>query len=108
MSPYTSVREAAENVAGKFLAFFVAKHFDNYEEMKGVKCPVLIIHGKADPLIPCFHSAKLYEALQRHGDKNGNLKYSKYYCQENMTHNDFRLKHDIIKPVSDFINRIKN
>ena len=64
MSPYTSVREAAENVAGKFLAFFVAKHFDNYEEMKNIKCPVLLIHGKSDPLIPYQHSEKLWEALQ--------------------------------------------
>ena len=108
MSPYTTVREAAENVAGKFLAFFVAKHFDNHEEMKGMKCPVLIIHGKADPLIPYQHSVRLFEVLKKHGDKQGNLKYSKLYCQDNMTHNDFRLKHDIIKPVTDFINRIKN
>ena len=108
MSPYTTVREAAENVAGKFLAFFVAKHFDNFEEMKSIKCPVLIIHGKADPLIPSHHSDRLFEVLQKHGDPNGNLKYSKYYCQANMTHNDFRLKHDIIKPVTDFLNRIKN
>ena len=73
MSPYTTVREAAENVAGKFLAFFVAKHFDNFEEMKSIKCPVLIIHGKADPLIPCHHSERLFQILRQHGDKNGNL-----------------------------------
>ena len=52
MSPFCSVREAAKDVAGGFLGFFVAKSFDNFNEMKQIQCPVLLIHGKGDPLIP--------------------------------------------------------
>ena len=52
MSPYTSIRDVASNVAGGFLSLFVSTHFNNLEEMKGVRCPVILIHGKSDTLIP--------------------------------------------------------
>ena len=31
--------------------------------MKKVKCPVLLIHGESDTLIPSSHSHKLFETL---------------------------------------------
>ena len=52
MSPYTTIKEVAKNVVGGFLALLVAEHFNNRENMKVVRCPVLLIHGEADTLIP--------------------------------------------------------
>jgi abhydrolase domain-containing protein 17 len=36
--------------------------FDNLAKIKKVHCPVLIIHGEADPLIKIWHGKKLYES----------------------------------------------
>lgn len=63
MSPYTTVKDVAVNVAGKFLSLFISEHFNNLEMMKRVKCPVLLIHGEADTLIPSKHSHILFETL---------------------------------------------
>ena len=63
MSAFCSVREAAKNVAGGFLGFFVAKSFDNLTEMKQIQCPVILIHGKSDTLIPYEHSQNLFNQL---------------------------------------------
>lgn len=35
--------------------------FRNLEKIKQVKCPILIIHGKADPVIPFWHSQELFD-----------------------------------------------
>jgi abhydrolase domain-containing protein 17 len=36
--------------------------FRNNEKIKRVKCPVLVIHGKEDQIIPVWHGEKLYES----------------------------------------------
>lgn len=56
MSAYTSIKNVASNVAGKFLSFFIAAHFDNASAMKDVRSPVILIHGVKDTLIPSTHS----------------------------------------------------
>ena len=45
MSAYTTIKDVAKNVVGKFLAFAVAEHFNNRNNMASVRCPVLFIHG---------------------------------------------------------------
>jgi fermentation-respiration switch protein FrsA (DUF1100 family) len=35
--------------------------FNNLQKIKKVRCPVLIIHGQADEIIPVTHGQKLYE-----------------------------------------------
>ena len=36
--------------------------FRNIDRIKNIKCPVLVIHGKADKIIPFWHGEKLFEA----------------------------------------------
>ncbi|MEH2088144.1 alpha/beta hydrolase [Nostoc sp.] len=36
--------------------------FPNLEKIKKVKCPILVIHGKADNIIPFAHGEKLFKA----------------------------------------------
>lgn len=36
--------------------------FSNLENIKKVKCPILVIHGKADDIIPFAHGEKLFNA----------------------------------------------
>lgn len=63
VSAYTTVREAAAKVAGSFFAFFLREHFNNIESMKKIQCPVMIIHGERDQLIPSSQSELLLETL---------------------------------------------
>ena len=35
--------------------------FPNYERIKDVKCPVVMLHGTADSIIPYSHGRKLYD-----------------------------------------------
>ena len=52
-------------MVGSFLSLFVNTHFDNLERIKGVRCPVILIHGSADTLIPSSHSETLFEELMK-------------------------------------------
>jgi fermentation-respiration switch protein FrsA (DUF1100 family) len=38
--------------------------FPNLEKIKRVRCPVLVMHGKADEVIPFWHGEKLYAAVR--------------------------------------------
>lgn len=37
--------------------------FNNLARMKGVRCPVLVVHGTADRVVPFWHGRRLFEAL---------------------------------------------
>eukprot|EP00587_Corethron_hystrix_P010912 CAMPEP_0113303874 /NCGR_PEP_ID=MMETSP0010_2-20120614/4104_1 /TAXON_ID=216773 ORGANISM="Corethron hystrix, Strain 308" /NCGR_SAMPLE_ID=MMETSP0010_2 /ASSEMBLY_ACC=CAM_ASM_000155 /LENGTH=208 /DNA_ID=CAMNT_0000157935 /DNA_START=419 /DNA_END=1046 /DNA_ORIENTATION=- /assembly_acc=CAM_ASM_000155 len=37
--------------------------FDNMNKVQSIKCPVFIIHGKRDNVIPFFHAVKLLNAV---------------------------------------------
>ncbi len=54
--------------------------FPNLEKIKNVKCPVLIMHGKIDDVVPFYHSEKLFEQAP-------SPKLSLWV--ENANHNDF-------------------
>lgn len=53
--------------------------FDNLKKIKQLKCPLLIIHGTVDNIVPLWHGKKLYHAAT----------VPKYFYQvENAGHND--------------------
>lgn len=56
ISAYLTIKEVAKNIVGRFLGMIVAEHFNNLEAMQKIDCPVLLIHGEADDLIPSQHS----------------------------------------------------
>ncbi len=39
--------------------------FDNLQNLGHIKCPVLVIHGKQDEIIPFRHGLQLYEAARK-------------------------------------------
>lgn len=79
--------------------------------MKNMRCPVLLIHGGADDLIPCSHSEELFKILQAQ-DKNKtvtdltHLQLSQLLIHKHMTHNDFNLAVEILDPIEAFVNRV--
>ena len=66
MSPYKTIKDVVSNLTGFLISRLVAIHFNNLEEMKHIKSPVLLIHGENDRLIPCEHSERLYKELLNH------------------------------------------
>lgn len=55
MSPYTSIKDVAKTFLGKFsflIAPLVYERFRNIDAIKEAKCPVFILHGARDELIP--------------------------------------------------------
>jgi esterase/lipase len=104
MSPYTNIKGVAANVAGKFASFFISSHFDNAAAMKSVRCPVILLHGKQDTLIPSTHSEALWKILhEQRNNKNflgfSHIDRSEIYLHPRMTHNEFHLMNDILKPI---------
>lgn len=55
MSPYTCIKDVARTLLGKlsfFLTPLVYERFRNIDTIKEAKCPVFILHGELDELIP--------------------------------------------------------
>jgi abhydrolase domain-containing protein 17 len=59
MSPYTSIRDAASSLLGSAVSIIVYERFNNLDLISKAKCPVFIVHGKQDTLIPCSHAVQL-------------------------------------------------
>lgn len=59
-SPFTSVADMAKRVMPFFPSSLVLRHrFDNEAKLPGVKCPILIMHGTRDAVIPFDMSKRL-------------------------------------------------
>ena len=52
MSPFCSIKEAAKKFVGKFFTILVKERFNNKEKIAETKCPLLVMHGKLDEVIP--------------------------------------------------------
>jgi len=70
-SPYLSfiemVKKIAQNLVGswgKFASIFFSNRFENETKIGSVTCPILLIHGQLDKLIPVSHSQKLFESIK--------------------------------------------
>jgi len=44
----------------QLIAHTINNRFDNMENIKSVTCPILLLHGMLDPMIPYSHSKSLY------------------------------------------------
>lgn len=62
---YSSLKEVVEEKAFYLLPKFWFKlEFNNLEKMPRITCPLLLIHGDADNVIPVSHSKRLYDAFE--------------------------------------------
>ena len=59
VSPFCSVKELVKEYAGSFGQLFVKEKYNNIEIIGDIHCPVFILHGKKDTLIPSEHSMEL-------------------------------------------------
>jgi len=77
---------------------FIADRFMNLQAMKGVKYPLLVLHGVADQLIPSSHGKIIFDA------SSADLKQLVLF--PNVSHNDFDWNL-VIKKVAAFLERVK-
>jgi fermentation-respiration switch protein FrsA (DUF1100 family) len=66
MSAFTSIKDTAKSVLGflSFLSGAVEEIFDNLTAISDVECPVFLMHGAKDTLIPPEHSKRLMKACK--------------------------------------------
>ena len=93
VSAFTCIKAVASNLVG-FLKVLVKDRLQSIDYIKNVTCPILLIHGQDDPLIPFTETILLKD--------NCDCPF-KVYLPESMTHNDFDIDGDIIMPISKFI-----
>ncbi|OMJ90297.1 hypothetical protein SteCoe_7316 [Stentor coeruleus] len=94
LSPYTSIRKLIKRLVGTFLSYIVKDQYRNIDYIKKVTCPVLMIHGKKDALIPFSHSEQLAKACQGQ---------AKLILSDTMSHNKFEYYDDVLSPVDNFL-----
>lgn len=68
----------------------VRERFDNLAAVAKIKCPTLIIHGQSDTLIPESHAIELHQNCAGP---------SKLIMPKNMTHNEYDIYSDLVKPI---------
>lgn len=95
ISPIKSIRDTVKNLIGP-MKYLVKERFNNYERIKEVTCPLLIIHGQKDSLIPYEDSIELTERTAGPYE---------LVLPENMNHNDVHLYDDFLEPITSFLKR---
>ena len=101
VSPFTSIK----NVFSDRLFFLGAlvnnSYFNNIEKAKNINksTGVLLIHGKKDTMISYKHSEEISNAIPT------GVIQSKYFS-ESMTHNDFNIYQDLVRPIFEFFKLI--
>jgi hypothetical protein len=85
-SAYTTMDEVVHGVVPFIPRRLVPRSFDTLARAAAITCPVLLLHGEQDNLIPLRHSERLYQALNGakalvsiaqagHNDLTGSLTY---------------------------------
>jgi len=97
MSAYTSIRAVVKDIMGNMAQYLIAERFQNIEEIKNVKCPVLLLHGEEDKLIFKEHAISLKETCTQ--------TFCELSLSETMTHNDFDFEDDILIPIFEFFDK---
>jgi acetyl esterase/lipase len=95
ISPIKSIRDTVKNLIGP-MQYLIRDRFNNYDRISGVTCPLLIIHGQKDSLIPYEDSIKLSEKTSGPYE---------LVLPENMNHNDVHIYDDFLEPITSFLKR---
>lgn len=94
LSPFISLKKVAKDLYCGCAGAMLKEAFDNEENCKDIKCPLLIIHGAKDTLVPFEHSLKLMSQCQS---------YCRLKIIENMTHTKFNFRMDFIRHMNRFL-----
>ncbi|CAK86132.1 unnamed protein product (macronuclear) [Paramecium tetraurelia] len=99
MSPFTSLKAAVRDYVGSWAQYLIRQRFDNLDQIKKVKIPTFILHGKADNIIPYTQAQELY--------KNCISRECIMHLADDMDHISYKLYKDLINPFTEFLIQIK-
>jgi len=94
LSPFISLKKIARDMYGSCAEAMIKEAFDNEEICRQITCPLLIIHGEKDALVPYQHSLQLLSRCQS---------YCRLKVVENMTHTKFNFRLDFITHFAKFM-----
>ncbi len=93
MSAFTSLRAVVKTYVGSLLQYLVAERFNNKKRLQRVKCPVFIVHGRQDDVVPWEQAVELSKAIKGK---------QKLWIAEGMSHNTMDFCADFLKPLKAF------
>ncbi len=64
ITPLTSGREMAVSMGLGWLKFMAGNSYNSLEKINNLTCPILIIHGDKDEVVPYYMGEKLYQEYQ--------------------------------------------
>ena len=96
-TPFTSMIEAAKNFYPYVpVGLLLKDKYKNQEKIKNINIPILIMHGKADQIVPFWMGKRIF-------DLANNPKYS-YFTE----YDDHMMEYDskLVSALDDFLNRL--
>jgi len=96
-SPFSTIKDISKDRFG-LIGNITPVIYDNIGLIKDITCPLFLLHGAIDEIIPVSHSRNLKD------QSKSEIKY--YYEVENVGHNDFDNLYDIIFPLKVFLETI--
>lgn len=100
LSGFGSIRHVVKSIIGDLASKMILNRFNNMKKIINVTCPVLIIHGRRDELIPVNHAHQIYKQCRNHRIK------SKLVIHNEMTHNELIIKEHLTRPILRFITQL--
>lgn len=92
---FANFPEVAGFLFGRMAKRLVSPLWQNEAMIKELTCPVLLIHGRNDTMIPISQSAKLWECVSN--------KEQSVFHQCDCGHNDFNFRRCTVRPIYDFL-----
>lgn len=95
---YANFPEVAGHLFGRIAKQLVCPLWPNEAMMKDLRCPVLLIHGRNDTMIPISQSQKLWEGVK--------LKELSNFHTCDCGHNDFNFRRCTLRPIYEFLVKV--
>lgn len=92
---YANFPEVAGHLFGRVAKRLVRPLWPNEAMVKDLECPVLLIHGRKDTMIPISQSEKLWNAVSN--------KSQSHFHACDCGHNDFNFRRCTLRPIYDFL-----
>lgn len=108
-SPFTSIRDMAHRYVGAASQILLADRWNTAENVLHVKCPVLLLHGDLDSVIPLSHSRALMDRMRTaneefaeirdHGLSDRHEVIMNLFVQEGCDHNTYDVERHVVLPM---------
>lgn len=95
---FANFKDVVGHLFGSLARRLAGALWPNEKLLRGLHCPVLLIHGRVDTMIPFEQSERLWDAVSYKA-------LSKYHACD-CGHNDFSFQRNTLRPIHDFLNGV--